>query len=92
MPGPGVCARFMSIFFARLSRYAASSICAVVTFIAAGSAACAHVSASASFIASICRCRLSAESTGNDATSKWRRMPSAMSDAMPWLFGGISCR
>ena len=92
IPGPGAWARFMSISFARSPRYAASSICAVVTSIAAGSATWRHTSANASFIASICRCTLSAESTGCDARSKWRRIPSAINAAMPWQFGGISCR
>jgi len=50
-----------------------------------------YKSANASFIASICTCRLSAESTGRLAMSKFSRIPSEINAPMPWPLGGISC-
>ena len=48
-------------------------------------------SASASFIASIDRCTESTWSTGSSPMPSASSMPSAISAAMPWPFGGSSC-
>ena len=75
---------------ANSSSRAGSRSSAGVTVMKSGSATCARTSAVPSFSASICRCSISALSGARPSRSSRSRMPSAISAAMPWPFGGSS--